>query len=257
MRCGSQIPLTQTIPHQTVSWLTPSPLTTADDGGLNQTVSLTANTLNGRGVPWPHCPKKKTLKPSKPTHHLLLPYLHRQVQDRHSLLPKVFEHCRAHHRQSHRTFKCRVVREHPLDHHIPGLSTNMVVQAIKARSNSKATGPDGLTMLHIKHLGPRGISFLTHLYTLSLKSANIPSIWKQTIIIAILKVGEPRYLGSSYRPFSLICPGVKYFYSHNSPITFGWRIPSTACNAPPPQLCCYWSIRWQKDSTDTNLLTVM
>ena len=62
-----------------------------------------------------------------------------------------------------RAFKRKVVRDHPLDQHIPGFSTNMVVQAIKACSNSIATGPDGLTMLHIKHLGPQGISYLTHL----------------------------------------------------------------------------------------------
>ena len=59
-------------------------------------------------------------------------------------------------------------------------------------------------MLHIKHLGPRGISYLTHQYTLSLRHADIPSIWKQATIIQIPKVGKPRHLGSSYRPISLL-----------------------------------------------------
>ena len=81
-----------------------------------------------------------------------------------------------------RAFKRKVVRDHPLDHNIPGFSTNMVVQAIKACSNSIATGPNGLTMLHIKHLGSRSISYLTHLYTLSLRHADIPSIWKQATL---------------------------------------------------------------------------
>jgi hypothetical protein len=55
--------------------------------------------------------------------------------------------------------------------------TNTLTQdAIKLASNSTATGPDGLTSLHLKHLGPRGISYLTKLFNLSVNSANLPSI---------------------------------------------------------------------------------
>jgi len=108
-----------------------------------------------------------------------------------------------------RSFKRKVRRDHPLNHNTQGFSTNMVLQAIKACSNSIATGPNGLTMLHIKHLGPRGIQYLTDLFTLSLRSADIPSIWRQATIIPIPKVGKPRDLGTSYRPISLLCPGVK------------------------------------------------
>ena len=85
----------------------------------------------------------------------------------------------------------------------------MTLQAIKACSNSVATGPDGLTMLHIKHLGPRGLQYLTHLFTLSLRSADIPAIWKQAAIIPIPKAGKPADLGTSYRPISLLCPAAK------------------------------------------------
>ena len=64
-------------------------------------------------------------------------------------------------------------------------------------------------MLHLKHLGPRGLRFLTHLFNLSLQSADIPSIWKRATLIPIPKAGKPRHLGTSFRPISLLCPSIK------------------------------------------------
>ncbi|KAF2358597.1 Reverse transcriptase domain [Trinorchestia longiramus] len=69
-------------------------------------------------------------------------------------------------------------------------------------------GLDNLTILHIRHLGPSGISYLTNT-NLSLSNTTIPSIWKTAIIITILKPGKPPSLSSSYRPISLLCPAVK------------------------------------------------
>ena len=37
-------------------------------------------------------------------------------------------------------------------------------------------------MLHLKHLGPWGHKFLTHLFKLSLQSADIASIWKRATL---------------------------------------------------------------------------
>ena len=78
-----------------------------------------------------------------------------------------------------------------------------------ASGNSTAHGPDHLKILHLKHLGPTGISYLYSLFNLSLASADIPSIWKQAIIIALLKAGKPASLGTSYRPISLLSPSAK------------------------------------------------
>ena len=78
-----------------------------------------------------------------------------------------------------------------------------------ASGNSTAHGPDHLNILHLKHLGPTGISYLCSLFNLSLVSADIPSIWKQAIIIALLKAGKPASLGTSYRPISLLSPTAK------------------------------------------------
>ena len=64
-------------------------------------------------------------------------------------------------------------------------------------------------MDHLKHPGASGLAFLTELFNLSLGGINLPSIWKCSTIIPILKPGKPRTEGASYRPISLLCPAVK------------------------------------------------
>ena len=91
----------------------------------------------------------------------------------------------------------------------PSFSPEQVANAIRNASNSKAKGPDGLTIFHLKHLGPLGILFLTQLYNLSLQQVSIPSIWKTSNIVPLLKPGKPADEGSSYRPISLLSPSVK------------------------------------------------
>jgi hypothetical protein len=81
--------------------------------------------------------------------------------------------------------------------------------AIKLSSNPTATDLDGLTSLHLKYLGPCGISYLTKLFNLSINSANLPAIWKAALIIPIPKPGKPLNLSFSYPPISLLSPVVK------------------------------------------------
>ena len=108
-----------------------------------------------------------------------------------------------------RRIKRQLQRNHPIDHTYSPFTTDLTQKAIKISSSSIATGPDGLTMLHLKHLGPRGVQYLTDLFNLSLQAADIPSIWKRATIVPIPKVGKPRHLGTSFRPISLLCPGIK------------------------------------------------
>jgi hypothetical protein len=71
----------------------------------------------------------------------------------------------------------------------------MVKLATRAANNSSAWGPDSLMVLHLKYLGPHGLHFLTHIFNISTNSIvstnSIPSIWKNSIIILILKPGKP------------------------------------------------------------------
>ena len=61
----------------------------------------------------------------------------------------------------------------------------------------------------MKHLGPLGIRFATHLFNLSVRAADIPAIWKSAHFIPVLKPGKSPDQGPSYRPISLLCPEVK------------------------------------------------
>ena len=114
----------------------------------------------------------------------------------------------------HQTIATRQVRReitrlHPLTPQADPFTPELVAKAIKGGGNSSAKGPDGLTIRHLKHLGPGGIQYLTHLFNHSLNSASIPDIWKQAHIIPIPKPDKPRNLSSSYRPISLLCPAAK------------------------------------------------
>ena len=80
---------------------------------------------------------------------------------------------------------------------------------MKNSGNSLAAGPDGLTIHHLKTLGPLGHEYLTHVYDLSVNHCNIPAIWKRAIIIPVPKPGKLLDQDTSNRPISLLCPAVK------------------------------------------------
>ncbi len=81
--------------------------------------------------------------------------------------------------------------------------------AIKKAKNSKALGPDNLSPIMLKNLGPHAINFLTEIFNKCLKDSIIPSIWKTAKIIPLLKPGKASDLGPSYRPVSLLPPAIK------------------------------------------------
>jgi hypothetical protein len=72
-----------------------------------------------------------------------------------------------------------------------------------------AVGPDGLTSMHLKFLGPMGLAYLTKLYNLSIANANIPAVWKKANIVPIPKPGKPINDSKSYCPISLLSPAIK------------------------------------------------
>jgi hypothetical protein len=99
--------------------------------------------------------------------------------------------------------------KHVLIKDLSPFSVANVEHAIRISKNSSAVGPDGLTALHLKHLGPQVLSYLTELFNLSINYANLPVVWKQAIIIPVLKPGKPADQGLSYRPISLLSPVAK------------------------------------------------
>ena len=85
-------------------------------------------------------------------------------------------------------------------------TTDLVRRAIKSWRNSKAFGPDKLSIFHLKHLGPRAIEYITALCNLSVTACQIPTIWKSSLIMPIPKPDKDTSLGTSYRHISLLCP---------------------------------------------------
>ncbi len=95
----------------------------------------------------------------------------------------------------------------------PQFTFDEVRAAVDRSNNTKAFGPDNLTIFHLKHLGQGGIQYLTDLFNLSLRKCQIPSIWKTSTIIPIPKPGKDPKSSASYRPISLLCPAIKVFES--------------------------------------------
>ena len=81
--------------------------------------------------------------------------------------------------------------------------------AIRGYSNSKAFGPDSLTIFHLKHLGPLALNFLAALYNDSITNSYLPSIWKMSTVIPLPKPGKDSSQGKSFHPISLLCPAAE------------------------------------------------
>ena len=71
------------------------------------------------------------------------------------------------------------------------------LEAIKKSKSSKALGPDELSPVMLKHLGPKGIAYLTKIFNAVVNTANIPHIWKIGKIIPLLTPKKPADEGSS------------------------------------------------------------
>ena len=62
-------------------------------------------------------------------------------------------------------------------------TVDLVMKAIKSCRNSKAFGPDKLSIFIMKHLGPRVIEYITTVFNLLVTTFQIPAIWKSSLII--------------------------------------------------------------------------
>ena len=84
-----------------------------------------------------------------------------------------------------------------------------VEEAIGAAKSSKAAGPDGITVIHLKHLGSEALWYRTKIFNISISTCTLPSIWKQSTKVPLLKPCKPVNDSKSYRPISLLCPASK------------------------------------------------
>ena len=88
-------------------------------------------------------------------------------------------------------------------------TTDQVITKISNCNTTKAFAPDKLSIFHLKHLGPMVIEYLTALFNDCVTSCRNLVIWKSSIGITIPKHGKDTFLGTSYRPISLLRPAAK------------------------------------------------
>ena len=76
-------------------------------------------------------------------------------------------------------------------------------RAIGRLKKKKSPGPDNITNEMLQHLGNTSLQKLLDIYNLSWKEGQVPQIWKEAIMIPILKKGKNKTKAPSYRPISL------------------------------------------------------
>ena len=113
------------------------------------------------------------------------------------LLPVVPSDCSVQQDWALRRLLRNLHRQHRVDPSYRPFDERGVAATISKAGYSTAQGPDGLTMLHYRHLSTHGLAFLTELFNLSAAGIDIPAIWKNSVIIPILMAGKPREQGRS------------------------------------------------------------
>ena len=102
----------------------------------------------------------------------------------------------------------RGLKKTPVDEAVV-ITPAQTAETIKKSRSSKAMGPDDISPVMLKQLGPKGIEFLTKIFNSAVNKAHIPPIWKVGKIIPLLKPKKEADQGPSYRPISLLCPAAK------------------------------------------------
>lgn len=90
-------------------------------------------------------------------------------------------------------------------------SSQDINDALSAIVNGKAAGKDNIFPDFLKNLGPITREWLARFFTQIHRSGKIPTLWKKTKVIAILKPNKPANEPQSYRPISLLSCCFKLF----------------------------------------------
>ena len=77
--------------------------------------------------------------------------------------------------------------------------------------NNKAAGRDDVLVEQLKNLGPVAHKWLLTMLNKCFTENKIPTIWRQSKIIAILKPGKDSAIPKNYRPISLLCHTYKLY----------------------------------------------
>ena len=84
-------------------------------------------------------------------------------------------------------------------------------KGVAALKNNKAARRDDILVEQLKHLGPKAHKWLLTMLNICFMENKIPTIWRQSKIIAILKPGKDSSIPKNYRPISLLCHTYKLY----------------------------------------------
>ena len=85
----------------------------------------------------------------------------------------------------------------------PPISPIELETALRQLVPGKAPGPDGVHPEHLTHLGAQGRECLLQILQTAWSTATVPPMWRQAILVPILKPGRPPSRPGSYRPIAL------------------------------------------------------
>ena len=75
----------------------------------------------------------------------------------------------------------------------------------------KAVVRDDILVEQLKHIGPKAHKWLLTMLNIYFMENKIPTIWRQSKIVAILKPGKDSSISKNYRPTSLLCHTYKLY----------------------------------------------
>ena len=84
-------------------------------------------------------------------------------------------------------------------------------KGVATLKNNKAAGRDDVPVEQLKNLGSNAHKWLRAMLNNCFIDNKIPTIWRQSKIIAILKPGKDSAVPKSYRPISLLCHTYKLY----------------------------------------------
>ena len=92
--------------------------------------------------------------------------------------------------------------EESMDHPFSEKEYGRVIATLK---NNKAAGKDDVLIEQLKNLWPKTHKWLLAMLSNCFTQNKIPTIWRKSKIIVILKPGKDSATPKSYRPISLLC----------------------------------------------------
>ena len=81
-------------------------------------------------------------------------------------------------------------------------TADLVMKAIKSCRNRQTFDPDKLSIMHLMHLGPRAIEYITTLFNLSVTPCQRPTIWKLSLYRSLART-PPKKLLTGQSSFSV------------------------------------------------------